>query len=173
MPNHPISVRRRLTAASAALFTLLLLGAFLFSPGAAIAHRLGNQSRPDSAAAVAAVAQFRSALAAGDTVAVLSLLAPDVVILESGEIETRDEYRSHHLATDMAFAKALPGTRSPLRATVQGGVAWVSSTSTVKGTFRGRTIDSAGAELMVLTMTGTAWNIRAIHWSSRSRLPKG
>lgn len=171
MPNHRISVRR-LAAASAVLSTLLLLSAFLFSPVPTIADPLDNRSHPDSAAAVAAVAQFRSALAAGDTAAVLSFLTPDVVILESGEIETLREYRSHHLAADMDFAKALPGTRSPLRAAVQGGVAWVSSTSSVKGTFRDRAIDSAGAELMVLTKTGTAWKIRAIHWSSRSLLPK-
>lgn len=131
MPNHRISVRRCLTAASVALSTLLL-SAFLFSPVPTSADPLDKRSHPDSAAAVATVAQFRSALAAGDTAAVLSLLSPDVVILENGGVETRSEYRSHHLAADMDFAKALPGARSPFRAVVHGGAAWVSSTSAVK-----------------------------------------
>ena len=171
MQSDLISARRRFGVVSSALSLLLLLGADRFSPP--LAEGVNNRPHPDSAVAAAAVARFRSALAAGDTAAVLSLLAPDVVILESGGIETLRDYRSHHLADDIAFAKAVTGVRSPLRAVISGSVAWVSSTSTVKGMFKGRPIDSAGAELMVLTRTGTEWKIRAIHWSSHSRLTGG
>jgi hypothetical protein len=55
----------------------------------------------DSAAAAAAVGAYHRALASGDTAAALALLAPDAVVLESGGAESRDEYRSHHLAADM------------------------------------------------------------------------
>jgi len=167
MPNKPISVRRRLAAVSTA--ALLLLGAERFSP--MLAESTDNGSHPDSASAVATVERFHAALALGDTAAVLALLAPDVVILESGGMETLQDYRAHHLSGDVAFVKAVPSVRSPLRAAVQGDASWVTGTSTTKGTFNGRAIDSSGAELMVLTVSGAAWKIRAIHWSSRARLP--
>jgi ketosteroid isomerase-like protein len=95
------------------------------------------------------------------------------VVLESGGAESRDEYRSHHLAADMEFARAVREARSPLRVAVRGDAAWVSSTSTASGTFRGRPVNSTAAELMVLTREATGWRIRAIHWSSRSRRPAG
>ena len=105
--------------------------------------------------------------------AALSLLADDVVILESGGAETRDEYRAHHLPGDIAYARAVPSERGPLRATVKGDAAWVTGTSTSRGEFRGRAVNSTGAELVVLARDGGAWKIRAIHWSSRSRRPAG
>lgn len=123
----------------------------------------------DSAAVVAAVEGYHRALAAGDSVAALTLLAPDVVILESGGAETLAEYRSHHLPGDIAFARAARTTRSPLRVAVRGNAAWATSTSTVVGSYRGRAVNSAGAELMVLTRDGGGWKIAAIHWSSRAR----
>jgi ketosteroid isomerase-like protein len=103
----------------------------------------------------------------------MSLLAPDVVVLESGGIETRDEFRAHHLAADIAFAQAVKSERAPMRVTVRGDAAWATSTSTTAGEYRGRQINSAGAELMVLTRTSQGWRISAIHWSSRARRPAG
>lgn len=84
-------------------------------------------------------------------------------------METRAEYRSHHLPGDIAFARAVPRERSDIRVHVQGDVAWAMSTSTVRGEFRGRAVDSQGAELMVLRRTGDGWQIAAVHWSSRAR----
>lgn len=122
----------------------------------------------DSDAATAAVSSFHAALARGDTDAALRLLAPDAVILESGSVETREEYRSHHLSADMEFAQAVPARQGAMQVTVSGDVAWVSSSSVTKGTFHERAINSAGAELMVLSRTAAGWVIRAIHWSSRT-----
>ncbi len=46
---------------------------------------------------------IHEALASGDSVTALELLAEDVVIYESGGVEaSREEYRSHHLPPDMA-----------------------------------------------------------------------
>ncbi|HET9453194.1 MAG TPA: nuclear transport factor 2 family protein, partial [Gemmatimonadaceae bacterium] len=101
----------------------------------------------------------------------LRLLAPDAVILESGGAETVAEYRAHHLPADIAFAAAVPSNRTVTRVVVRGDMGWVASTSTTQGEFRGRAINSAGAELMVLTRTGDGWRISAIHWSSRARRP--
>ena len=131
------------------------------------------QGASDSAAVAATVGRFHAALAAGDSVGALALLAPDVVILESGGVELRDDYRSHHLPADIAFARAVKGERSPLRVVVRGDVAWASGTSTTAGEFNGRQVNSTGAELVVLTRAAEGWRISAIHWSSRNRRPAG
>ena len=123
----------------------------------------------DSAAVASAVARYHQALESGDSVSALALLTSDAVILESGGVETREEYRSHHLPADIAFSMAVKSVRSPVRVTIRGDVAWAASTSTAQGDFRGRAINSAGAELMVLIRTNAGWKITAIHWSSRSR----
>ena len=123
----------------------------------------------DSSDVAAVVARHHAALAAGDSAAALALLTDDAVILESGGIETRAEYRSHHLQADVAFAQSVKTERSPIRVVVRGDVAWASSTSVSQGEFRGRAINSVGAELMVLVRDSGGWKISAIHWSSRSR----
>jgi uncharacterized protein (TIGR02246 family) len=122
----------------------------------------------DSAEVAAVVDRFHRALAMGDSAAALALLAPDAVILEAGNIETRDEYRAHHLPADIAFARAVPRERGPIQVTVHGDVAWAASSSTSRGEFQGRAINSAGAELVVLVRTDDGWRIAAIHWSSRA-----
>jgi ketosteroid isomerase-like protein len=123
----------------------------------------------DSVAVGSVVTAFHAALVEGDSVAALRLLAADLCVLESGRIEDLTEYRSHHLAADIAFAQAVPSERKIHAVTVIDSVAWLSATSRTSGTYRGRTIDSDGAELMVLTRTPDGWRIRAIHWSSRAR----
>lgn len=139
-----------------------------------LAAGTGHQAIPptpagpsDSAAAVAASDAFHAALAAGDTSAVLRLLAPDAVILESGGVESRSDYAAGHLAADIEFARAVPGQRTVTSVRIREGVAWITATSTSRGEFGGRAVASQGAELMVLTTDGSAWRIRAIHWSSR------
>src|SRR5512132_306578 len=66
----------------------------------------------DSADAVNVLTRFHAALAIGDSLTALSLLAADVTILESGALETLADYRSHHLAADIDFAKAVPSKRT-------------------------------------------------------------
>ena len=127
----------------------------------------GAGSVPSDAAAItAAVNGFHDALRRGDSKAALNLLAPDAVILESGSAQTREEYAREHLAEDIAFVKAVPGTRSMLSIKQEGNVAWTTATTQSAGTFNGREVNSAGVELMVLTKTRLGWLIRAIHWSS-------
>ncbi len=122
----------------------------------------------DSAAVAATVHRFHAALAAGDSAAVSSLLGPDAVILESGAVETRDEYLGGHLRGDIAFARAVSSERGPIGVRVAGDVAWATSTSNTRGEFRGREVSSIGAELMVMVRTDAQWRIAAIHWSSRA-----
>lgn len=130
-----------------------------------------QRAQTDSLAVVAVVDQYHRALSDGDTVTVVSLLANDAMILESGDVETRDEYRSHHLPMDVEFTRTVPSMRGPVRVLLQGDAAWAISTSQTQGVFRGRTVDSQGAELMVLTKEVHHWKIRVIHWSSRATRP--
>jgi ketosteroid isomerase-like protein len=123
----------------------------------------------DSAAVASVIERFHAALASSDSAAALALLAPDVTVLESGGVETLEEYRSHHLPGDIQFARAVPRSRAPIKVTLAGDMAWATSTGVTQGEFRGRAINSNSAELMVLTRSGGGWLIRAIHWSSRAR----
>ena len=132
-------------------------------------HAQHAGTHTDSAAVVTVVERYHRSLESADSAGALLLLTSDAVILESGGIETREEYRSHHLPADIAFARAVKSERGPIRVVVRGDVAWATSTSETRGEFRGRAINSVGAELMVLTRMPDGWKINAIHWSSRSR----
>lgn len=150
-----------------ALLLAATLPAVLAAQGRQPAH--GPSPTADSTAVARTVERFHQALAAGDSSGALVLLAPDVVIQESGGEETRAEYRAHHLQADIEFARAVRSRQGPIRVRVRGDAAWASSTTTTVGEFRGRAIDSAGAELMVLTRERGGWRIAAIHWSSHAR----
>jgi ketosteroid isomerase-like protein len=118
------------------------------------------------------VRAFHEALASGDSVTALGLLAEDVVIYESGGVEaSREEYRSHHLPADMAFASATEREVTLERSGKNGDLAWVLSRSTTTGTFREQEIHSVGTETMLLVLTSAGWRIRHIHWSSRRASP--
>ncbi len=126
----------------------------------------------DSTSVMRAVGRFHEILSTGDTTGLSALLAPDLRVLEGGGVENRQEYLSHHLSEDIAFAKAVNEKKTSFSYTCDGNVAWLVSTSTSTGTFNGRSIDSVGAELMILSRTNKGWKIRAIHWSSARRQPR-
>jgi ketosteroid isomerase-like protein len=151
----------------------LLLAALALSAGPLAAQGGTAGSASDSSDVAAVVRRFDALMAAGDSTGLLALLADDAVILESGGLETRAEFRSHHLPADIAFARAVTGQQGPIIVRVQGDVAWASSTTAVEGELRGRVINSVSAELMVFSRESGGWKIRAIHWSSRTRRPPG
>ncbi len=126
-------------------------------------------SRTDSAGAVAAVAQFHAALKDADSVRAVSLLAEDVMILESGAIQTRSDYLGHHLGADMKGSAGSKAERSVVRVSLAVGSAIVVSRSITPPTGAEGNTGSEMAELMVLSKTANGWQIRAVHWSSRKR----
>ena len=142
--------------------TLLLACAIAFSS----ATSLLAQSSDDQSAAGETVRAFHRALQEGNGDAAMALLADDALILESGETQTKQEYGSGHLAGDIAFMKSLSVTHSDFKVKQESGFAWVTQTYRVKGNYKGREIDSQGAELMVLSETPAGWRIRAVHWSN-------
>lgn len=156
----PVRVPKRVRLGALAL--VLSLVSLPASPG------LHAQTADDEVVAV--VDAFHQALVAGDSTAALALLSDDVVILEGGGVETKDEYRSGHLAGDMRYAGAVPAERGEMEVRRSGDVAWAWSTSVRQGRMGKREIDSRGAELVVLRRGDDGlWRITAIHWSSRSR----
>ncbi len=161
----PSATRSRLLLAGTTLALFALTAAV---SSARVLRSSGAAAHADSAAVVSSINSFHDALSAGDSTRALGLLAHDVTILESGETETRADYRSHHLVEDIAFAKAVKSVPGPLRVTIEGNTAWTTGTSLTRGEFNGRQINSAGAESTVLTRTKTGWKIRSIHWSSRA-----
>ena len=81
-------------------------------------------SGSDESSAVATVEAYHRALETGDTTAVRALLADDVLVAESGGLETREEYLSHHLPADMAFAAAVTREPGQRHVAVQGDGRW-------------------------------------------------
>ena len=161
-----IAVSRGVTRYATALF-------FIAFPARAASAQTSAVGAPDSTSAVATVERFRAAMERGDSGAVIAMLAPDAIVLESGSVESRSEYRSHHLPADIQYARAIAGEHKLVQAVVHGDVAWVSSTSVAQGTMNDRPVNSAGAELIVLSRRDrqSTWQVRAIHWSSRRRTP--
>ena len=127
------------------------------------------QNPTDSAQVAGVIVAYHDAMKKGDSTAALAMMTMDAIVLESGGVETREEFRAHHLPADIRFAQAIESKRGPILVRVQGNTAWASSTSTTQGDYNGRAINSNGAELMVLTKTAQGWKIAAIHWSSRQR----
>lgn len=146
------------------IFTLVVLLCSAASPVAA-------QSASDEASVLATVNGFHAAMTAGDAAKVMMLVAEDAVFLEAGGVETRAEFEKDHLPADIEFEQGVIITRGLTRTVVVGDAAWATSTSEVKGTYKGRAVDSIGAELMVLGRGPEGWRIRAVHWSCRARRP--
>lgn len=158
-------VNRRKTLSRSFVISGSLLGAVTFFASDAVAQA----SKADSAAIAGVVTSFHRMLASADTIGVMGLLAPEVLIIEGGAIETRDEYRTHHLAADFAATAANPSLTTITRVTAAGDQAWVVSTSTGKRDVRGQTMESISVELMVLRRLNGNWAIAALDWSSRTR----
>ena len=130
---------------------------------------LSQSASADSSAAAAVVERFHAALTAGDSARATARLSADVLVLESGSIQTRAEYLSHHLGADMQASKDSKATRSVVQVRVAGAAAYVVSKSVTPPTGADGSTGSEMAELMVLSKTASGWSIRAVHWSSRRR----
>ncbi|MES2521910.1 MAG: nuclear transport factor 2 family protein [Gemmatimonadota bacterium] len=153
------------------MLPILRLGALSVALGVCLpACPLAAQAtRADSSAVVTAVEQFHAALTAGDSARAVALLAADVVVLESGAIQTRAEYLGHHLGADMKASKGSKAARSVVQVRVVGDAAYVVSKTATPATNADGSNGSEMAELMVLSKTASGWTIRAVHWSSRRR----
>lgn len=127
---------------------------------------VGTQARP----AVAAVEQFSAALQAGDLDRAGSLLADDVLILESGGAErSRAEYLGSHAKHDAQFLKQVHTQVMRRTAKAEGEFAWVGSESELHGEKDGKPTTVLSTETMLLKRGADGWRIVHIHWSSRPK----
>ena len=125
----------------------------------------------DPAEVTAAVEGFYAAIKKGDPAAAMSFIAPDAVFVESGNLETRTQYETNHLPSDIEFESQVTGKRRPMQIKFQGDTAWVIAETEYDGTFEGDPVNFVGAQLAVLTRDSGRWLIRSIHWSSRPNFP--
>lgn len=126
-----------------------------------------------SGIAAAEAEAFRRALAAGDEAAVGKLLAPEVLIYESGGQESsRDEYMSHHMKGDMAFLAKSQMQIIERKHGANGNLAWVATRARITGVHRDKPVDIYSTESLVLERKPEGWRIVHIQWSSRPVEPK-
>jgi len=117
--------------------------------------------------AAAVVAAFHRSIKLGNLDAASALLADDALIYESGGVErSKAEYTAHHLRADAAFATATTRTVTSQSGNAIGDLAWIATESRTTGSYKGRAINSASTESMVLRREVRAWKIVHIHWSS-------
>ncbi len=155
---------------------IMTIAAALLLAGHAQAHPESSQGatpiEPGAVAlsarpAAAVVDAFHAALRRGDSKAALSYLAESALIYEAGDVERgRQEYASHHLGADAAFAQAVPGKITRRAGEAAGNVAWIATEGRTTGTYMGKAVDRVTVETMVLRRLERAWKIVHIHWSS-------
>ncbi|MFN2418936.1 MAG: nuclear transport factor 2 family protein [Candidatus Limnocylindria bacterium] len=144
------------------------LGWLLAFFGHASAQEQEPTPRESEAEAIRSVVDgFHAALSIDDSTRALVYLNDDLIVYESGHAETLEEYRSGHLASDIAFSRSVVFTTE--RDTVVTGrdLAFYLREYSMKGSYRGEAIEARGVESMVLARTEGGWKIRHIHWSSR------
>lgn len=111
---------------------------------------------------------FQAALSNGDEATATMLLAPDVLIYESGGQErSRSEYAAGHLAGDIAFMAGAKVQRLEQAQTAAGDLAVVTTRSRIVTRSKDKAVDLLSTETMVLRRVGSRWRIVHIHWSSR------
>jgi ketosteroid isomerase-like protein len=112
---------------------------------------------------------FYAAMKNADNAGAMSNIADDAVFVESGRLETRDEYEKNHLPADISFEKQVSGKRGEWKITIKDDTAWAIALTDYDGIFDGAPVAFTSGQLAVLSRDAGAWKIRSIHWSSRRR----
>jgi ketosteroid isomerase-like protein len=137
--------------------------------GACLALAACRSGDAEKAAVTAVLESFYGAMKAAAPEKAMELIAPDAVFLESGRIETRQQYEESHLPADIEFESQVTGKREILNTTVEGDTAWIIAATDYDGEFDGAPVNFTSVQLMVLAKQDGAWKIRTVHWSSRRR----
>jgi ketosteroid isomerase-like protein len=125
---------------------------------------------PAARGAAATVDAFHTAVEQGDTRAAAALLAEDALIFEAGGAErSKAEYAVHHLPADAEFSRAVSSVVTRRAGRAEGTFAWIATEGRTTGTYKGKALDLATTETMVLRRAGARWKIVHIHWSSATK----
>ena len=126
-----------------------------------------RSAETDEADVQAAIESFYAAMKKGDSKAAMAMIAPDAMFVESGRLETRQQYEESHLPSDIDFEKQITGRRSSWQITINGDTAWGIASTTYKGPVDGADVSFVSTQLAVVTRGEDGkWLIRSIHWSS-------
>ena len=125
---------------------------------------IADSSHPASQVAV----DLATAIKSGDVDQLKSMMASDVLIFESGNVESSlAEYESHHMQSDIAFMSSMNNTVISRQVIDAGDMATVVSRSRIQGAYKEEQIDITNTETLVLKQIDGQWKIVHIHWSSR------
>jgi mono/diheme cytochrome c family protein/ketosteroid isomerase-like protein len=117
---------------------------------------------------VGAAEALHDAMSAGDAARVQSLLDPEVMIMEGGNVErSLSEYAAHHLPADLKFMKGLTYRLERQTGDSSGDLAWVANEAALTGSSGGKPVTLVSTETLVLKNVGGSWKVVHIHWSSR------
>jgi ketosteroid isomerase-like protein len=112
-------------------------------------------------------AQLHQAISAGAVDTLRSLIAPEVLIFESGGVETSlAEYEGHHMPADMAFMKGMKQELLLRRVVEAGDFAIVVTQSRIHGVAKEQDFDISSTETLLMKNVDGQWQIEHIHWSS-------
>ena len=152
------------------------LAALMFVTSPAAAHEPGAGAAPQTLvpasaqSAAATVDAFHAALWRGDVSAAAALLADDALIFEEGGAErSKAEYAAQHLPADAAFSQAVAPSVTRRTGGSRGALAWIATEGRTTGSYRGKPVDLATTETMILRRSGGDWKIVHIHWSSTAK----
>jgi len=161
----------RWTELEVGAFAVLLLFAAPLS-----AHKRAPQAGqtgmlfPSARGAAATVDAFHAALHRGDTRGAAALLADDALIFEAGGAErSKGEYAAQHLPADAEFSRSISSAVTRRAGRSDGAMAWIATEGRTTGNYKGKALDLATTETMILRRIGSGWKIVHIHWSSAKR----
>lgn len=132
------------------------------------AHEAGDAGHEAPAPADSAISKaFHEALNRGDRQAVLALLAPEVVIREGGETQSREAYAASHLNHDIAFLKEADIRPVDIGSMAMGDTAMVGSRRQVRTMHDGEQGAVPSSEMLTPKKAPSGWLITQVDWSSQ------
>jgi ketosteroid isomerase-like protein len=140
----------------------------LIASGMSAAPVLAKESVLEDHPAALAASQLAEAIKAGDVDMLSQLIGPDVLIFESGGVESSlAEYETHHMLADIAFMKAMNSEVISRRVIEAGESVIVMTQSRLTGVYKDKEMDLSSTETLVMEKTDGHWKIVHIHWSSK------
>jgi ketosteroid isomerase-like protein len=125
-----------------------------------------DSQEPDHPASLLAD-QLAEAIMHGDVDSLRAIVAPEVLIFESGGVESSlVEYEGHHMLADMEFMKAMDREAISQQMKHSDDLATVFTRSRISGSYKSKEIDVYSTETLVMRKMNGKWKVVHIHWSS-------
>lgn len=134
-----------------------------------LANTAARAQQPDSEAAAAVLASYKTAIERLDVTGVERLFAPDAIVVESGKVEGNfAAYRDHHLGPELTEFKSFSFRDYKVDFKFEGPIAIATETYTYRIVLKSdEAVERLGVASTVLKWNGSAWQIISTHSSSR------